>query len=366
VLGPLVAQLSASYNAEAGEAPLNALELLPARLAFSLPRDVPKMREAVRELVAAGLLTRPRLRVLDLGAGLGASTFGLWEALGGAESTTQIEALLCDSDAEALRLAERVAAAWSKAGPAPQVRTRKHTLGQPIPKGPYDVILLGQVLSEDARDADDATRRRRHAELIRSALRELADDGSLIIVEPALRTRTRHLHALRDALVAECTVFAPCLHQQACGALRRPGDWCHEDLPIDLPEWLVPVARSAGLRYQGLTFSYLVLRKDGKTLAAELTRVSGAPTPLRVVSKLLKSKGKTEVFLCGGEAGEFATWLRTSREAAATNAAWDDLGRGDIIAIAGEVPRTGRIGVDTTVSRLQGFATGREQPADAS
>jgi ribosomal protein RSM22 (predicted rRNA methylase) len=274
--------------------------------------------------------------------------------------------LLCDSDAEALRLAERVAAAWSKAGPAPQVRTRKHTLGQPIPKGPYDVILLGQVLSEDARDADDATRRRRHAELIRGALRELADDGSLIIVEPALRTRTRHLHALRDALVAECTVFAPCLHQQACGALRRPGDWCHEDLPIDLPDWLVPVARAAGLRYQGLTFSYLVVRKDGKTLAAELTRVTVAPTPLRVVSKLLKSKGKTEVFLCGGENGEFATWLRTSREAAEPNAVWDELRRGDIVAIAGELPRTGRIGVATTVSRLQGFATGREQPADAS
>ena len=31
--------------------------------------------------------------------------------------------------------------------------------------------------------------------------------------------------------------------------LAREGDWCHEDLPVDLPPWLVPVARADGTGY---------------------------------------------------------------------------------------------------------------------
>src|SRR5690349_2213546 len=79
-LGPLVARLSQAYNEGRGA----TRELLPARLAFSFARDVPKGAGAVRELVAAGLLSAP-LRVLDLGAGLGAMTWGVASALGPGE-----------------------------------------------------------------------------------------------------------------------------------------------------------------------------------------------------------------------------------------------------------------------------------------
>src|SRR3712207_8562489 len=60
------------------------------------------------------------------------------------------------------------------------------------------------------------------------------------------------------------TVFAPCLHAASCPMLAIETEWCHEDLAVDLPPWTVPLARAAGLRWQGLTFSYLVLRKDGR------------------------------------------------------------------------------------------------------
>src|SRR5580700_2681488 len=82
---------------------------------------------------------------------------------------------------------------------------------------------------------------------------------------------TRHSHRVRDAVLSTpatappssrspVTVFAPCLHAAPCPALARDSDWCHEDLDVDLPGWLVPVAKAAGLRHEGLTFSYLVLR----------------------------------------------------------------------------------------------------------
>src|SRR5260370_36833212 len=77
-LAAAVRDLSDAYNTGAF-ARARTKEALAARLLFSFPRDVPKMGAAVRELVAASALElgSRALRVLDVGAGLGASTFGL-------------------------------------------------------------------------------------------------------------------------------------------------------------------------------------------------------------------------------------------------------------------------------------------------
>ncbi len=188
----------------------------------------------------------------------------------------------------------------------------------------------------------DTQRVERHASLVAAWLEENVEDrGSLILVEPALRERTRHLHRVRDALASRhgVTVFAPCLHAAPCPALARETDWCHEDLPVDIPSWLVPVAQAAGLRREGLTFSYLVLRRDGARLADALPLGSGRAR-LRVVSDPMPSKGKREVFVCGelssGDtlvAGR-ARLMRLNRDASAPNAGWDDVARGELLAIA--------------------------------
>src|SRR5436190_23609879 len=98
-LGAAVAALSRTYNdASATAVRASNAQALAARLVFSFVRDAPKACAAVRELVAAGLVTadggaagggggggaggagRP-LCVLDVGAGLGAMTWGLAAAL---------------------------------------------------------------------------------------------------------------------------------------------------------------------------------------------------------------------------------------------------------------------------------------------
>ncbi len=339
-LGPLVARLSEAYNTT-GTAPR---ELLPARLAFSFARDVPKGAGAVRELVALGKLAftegRP-LRVLDLGAGLGATTWGVARALDAAGQRGEIDATWVDADAAALALGQELAKARGDAG---GVRVRVRTIvGREPPRGgpPFDLVLLGQVLSELDPGLGPDARVVQHAAWLRNLLSyRLYPSASLVVIEPALRDRSRHLHAVRDRLLADvaaaredANVFAPCLHAGACPALAAPGDWCHEDLPVDLPAWLAPIARAAGLRWQGLTFSYLVLRKDGATLASR-------GFPLRVISGPIVSKGKRELFLCGlregagAEAGASAGRVRVQRidrHATAENAAWDALGRGDLV-----------------------------------
>jgi len=375
-LAPRLVELSRAYNAQLAGDGANVRVPLDARIAFSFARDVPKGAGAVAALVTAGLLgsSGRTLRVVDLGAGLGAMTWGIARALEAARGPdappVAIEALLVDEDAQALGAAEALAreasAVLGAAAPPLTIRTRKDRLAPGMSLPEADIVVLGQVLSELDVGMDPPARAAKHAALAADLLaRVVAPDGALVVVEPALRDRTRHLHAVRDRLVAEgTTVFAPCLHGLGCPVLANEGDWCHEDLPVDLPHWLVPLARAAGLRFQRATFSHLVLRRDQHRLGDVATRAaSGSPSSgdarprlhLRVISELMRTKGKAEVFACT-EHGERLRLRRLDRDAAtsgpgaAATAAWEGVRRGDVVSLAcdgsetaGPIDERGRI-----------------------
>jgi ribosomal protein RSM22 (predicted rRNA methylase) len=355
-LGPAIKTLSLAYNTAQAEGQRTKLPV-EARIAFSFPRDVPKGAGAVRELVASGALTIPAdrpLRVLDLGAGLGAMTWGLVRALEASGAAGTVEALLVDEDEEVLQKAVAIArAAQKEEGRVRLVlTTERRNVVKDRSFRPYDVVILGQVLSEIDPRAEAASRVESHAALLGDLLEKaVLPDGSLVVVEPALRDRARHLHAVRDRLLERAvgSVFAPCLHARPCPMLPIEGEWCHEDLPIDLPTWVVPLARAAGLRWQGLTFSYLVLRRDGKTLVDRLP--AGPNVRFRAVSDLLRSKGKAELFVCG-EDGERRRIRRLDRDVASeTGVPFDDLRRGDIVTLSSKdgaaIDAGGRVAVGT-------------------
>jgi ribosomal protein RSM22 (predicted rRNA methylase) len=370
-LGARVAELSAAYN-DASLARAGVRDAGAARLGFAFARDVPKGAAAVRELVATRVLRLEggRLRVLDVGAGLGAMTWGLLRALEAAGERGVLQATWLDPDADALDLAseivrERAARESVRDG----IALRLTRVVRPVESisalqdlGRFDVVLVGHALSELDVGAVAQARVDRHSDLLAALLARCVDaHGALVVVEPALRDRTRHLHRVRDVLAAGgATVFAPCLHAAPCPALARDSDWCHEDLPVNLPPWLVPVARTAALRRQGLTFSYLVLRNDGVRLDNVLTRRSGAAS-LRVVSELMRSKGKRDAFLCGelpapDDGARRAARVRATRldrDACAANTAWGQLTRGDLLVVdpAPTLQRP-RIGALSKVSRL--------------
>lgn len=175
-----------------------------------------------------------------------------------------------------------------------------------------------------------------------------------MVVEPALRSRSRHLHQVRDQLREQ--VFAPCPHRSLCPALEKERDWCHEDRAVDLPDWLVPLARAAGLRYQGLTFSYLVLRRDGRSLANTWPR-----TPARLVSSVRRSKGKSEGWFCAGSANDERPALATveclDRDAKA--GPWRALQHGDVVAFDdASVPPARRVAHGGALTVLSSAAGG--------
>jgi len=327
-LASAVRALSGAYNA--GEfARSRASDALAARLSFSFPRDVPKSACAARELAHFGLVALPSdraLRVLDVGAGLGASTWGLARLLALHGARGAIDATMIDEDARALALASRIADARRREGEIEvRVSTRATSARSFSSRERYDVVLVGQSLGEiDARDDAQIS--------LLGALLEgaLERDGSLVVIEPALRDRTRRLHRVRDALAQSgVTIFAPCLHAAPCPMLARETDWCHEDLPIDLPSEVAAIARAAGLRWQGLTFSYLVLRRDGATLRDRV-----APGARRVVSLPIVTKGKSELMFCAGEgsAAAIRRVARLDRDAPKDDDAWTRATRGDVLA----------------------------------
>jgi 2-polyprenyl-3-methyl-5-hydroxy-6-metoxy-1,4-benzoquinol methylase len=317
-LAAAVRALSDAYNGGTFAA-ARSREALSARLLFSFPRDVPKMTCAARELPVTS--TRDTLRVLDVGAGLGASTWGLARWAASRSAAKALDVTMIDDDGGALDLAKKIALARAREGSV-DVRVTTITTNATRTRiaGTFDAILVGQALGEiDERDEGQV-------ELLRGLLdAHLAPDGFLLVIEPALRDRTRRLHRVRDALAKSgVTIFAPCLHDAPCPMLANATEWCHEDLPIDLPDDTAKLARAAGLRWQGLTFSYLVLRKDGVTLRDRVP--AGAR---RAVSLPIVTKGKREFFLCAQGALRRVARLDRDEE---KGDAWSSATRGDVLA----------------------------------
>lgn len=319
-----VARVSRAYTRERGAA--GALRDAPrtaaahaARLRFFLPRDLAKVGlhgvgGPLHDLRASAAIPAARVwRVLDLGAGLGTTSLGVaaFARASGAADVLDVTAL--DDDPRALALFERLAAATAPGGAAEALavpvalRPRPFDLAAPgaearVPEGPFDLVVAGLVLNELFAQAPAAEALARRAALVRALLRRLAPDGVLLVVEPALRETSRALHALRDAALApgppdaapEPTphVLYPCTHTRPCPMLRAERDWCHDELPVALPPPLADVARDAGLRFEGLSFS---------ALALGLRPRAHPPGAVRVVSDVLASKGKREVFVCGAD-----------------------------------------------------------------
>jgi ribosomal protein RSM22 (predicted rRNA methylase) len=340
-LALMVARQSARYRGDAVN--LAHGDSLAARALFWFPRDVHKCALPLHELLAAGAIVDRPLRVLDLGAGLGATSLGAVRALRGRRVVSHITAV--DQDPQALTILKRVAAGAAKAGLLPTVEelvteTRDLSVhGWDRGLGEYDLVLAGLSFVELSRTlGDEHTRAMALASHLETALTHVASGGSLVVIEPATRDEARALQQAREVLLSRGVgVFAPCPHARACPMLASERDWCHEDLAaVSLPPWLVPIAREAGLRWEGLTFSYLTLRRDAVTLANALR---GERVALRLLSPPIVSKGKVEVIVCGDVAGEHASTriMELSRDAKrATGLTLEETTRGDVLVLAPE------------------------------
>jgi ribosomal protein RSM22 (predicted rRNA methylase) len=310
---------------------------LAARAAFFTIADAPKVAVPIAELAARGAIPPRRpLRITDIGAGCGALSLGLVASLANDElGGAMFEFTLIDRDVDALRIAAgalRHLAAAQHTELAITTRVADVTETS-LPSA--DLVLAGTVLNE----LPEAAR----LPLARGALASLADDGALIIVEPALRDTSRALHTLRDQLLAlgpqaAPHVFAPCTRQLApCPMLANAADWCHESRRITWPPHTHELARITHLRDDGLKFSYLTLRK-------QRLRLADAPNAWRVVSEPRAPKGKVELDGCSDAGLVPLRLLRRHRSDA--NRTFERAERGDVV-----VTDATEITADTAVER---------------
>jgi len=281
---------------------------------------------ALAELANAGLmpLSTP-LRVLDVGAGVGAMTFGVAAFLAQrGESDRIIESTLLDNDSAALELAADALVRLPATYPTvkPRIIERDATAVRDLGADQVDLVLAGTLLNELETSA--------RIGVVHRMLKALRPGGAVIIIEPALRETARALHDIRDLIIRQsaAAIFAPCTRTSApCPALADEADWCHEDRPTVLPPRARSISQATGLRDQGLKFAYLTLRER----QSPLVEVPDGAEALRVVSRPQKLKGRRECFACGNRGRVKLRLLKRNRTM--DNRAVDDARRGDVLTV---------------------------------
>lgn len=290
-------------------------KLLGAYLLFYWPVSYAQGRQVFGELSA-----RPR-SVLDLGSGPGPLAFAALDA-GAAEVTA------ADRSRPALDLALKLAA---EAGEALKTRAWDPLKSNDLPEGEFDVISMGHVLNELYGTGEEAIQKR--AELCERILARVKKNGSLLIIEPALRDTSRALLQLRDLLVQrQYAVRAPCMWRGNCPALERGSDWCHAERDWQMPAVVEDLARAAQLHKESLKMSYLLLAPK-----SEAWRELPKGRLFRVVSEPLEGKGRQRFMACGPE-GRTGIALQQKHETKA-NKAFFFLKRGDVLRLDETEPR---------------------------
>jgi ribosomal protein RSM22 (predicted rRNA methylase) len=350
-----VARLSQLLTRERNALPQAYLQdhgLREAYNAYFLPVNARKMRVPLRELALhpSGPLSKERLRILDIGSGPGSALLGVTEFFSEREARPLLEVIALDQVAGNLRAAEEFfIASRDRSGLDATLQTVQADIenAERLLSERFDLILLSNVLNElFSRHHEWIVKR---AALLTSLLNKLlAEDGSCIIIEPALRETSRDMLEVRGELLDRgFHVYSPCLGKGKCPALENPKDWCHEDLAWKPPEIIQEIDRLIGLRKDSLKFSYLVLRKD----ALSLLDVFGKDA-FRVVSEPLVSKGKRELFICGTGGRRLCT--RLDKDATTQNRAFETLKRGDVVRFEGLLDEGKRlkVGKETAVENI--------------
>ena len=270
-----VRRMSDAFTAERVELPGSYLNHPPSRsayLSFFHPqqtlRAMAALEETRRRAGARGLWPAgEKLRVVDLGAGLGAMS---WALLAGGDLPEHVEITLVDHQRSALvdarDLVLRAAAVLRTGLPPPVVRTAVSRLdpwlGRAHREGwRFDVALLGGVLNEMAPPWAKTVRR------VLSLLDGPAPGGGLaLIVEPALPPTARSLMEARDELLGESTTIAPCTHGRACPLLQLRKDWCFTVRPARFAPSVLAMARL--LHHQTDEVRYAFWAASPRTAAA--------------------------------------------------------------------------------------------------
>lgn len=207
--------------------------------------------------------------VLDVGAGTGAATWAIREAIGAADFT-------CLEREEAMiRLGSVLMAEDEVLSGAAWVR---HDLACAPVTQHADLVIASYALNELS------------AEKRAEVLRNLWDcaDKLLLIIEPGTPVGFDQLRTARETLISlGGTVAAPCVHQGACHLPAE--DWCQFTARVARSR-LHKLLKGGDVPYEDEKFSYLAVAK-----------ASVAPAECRILRHPQKEAGRITLRLCTAE-----------------------------------------------------------------
>ncbi|WP_128475929.1 small ribosomal subunit Rsm22 family protein [Halorussus pelagicus] len=221
---------------------------------YHLPDNYAVVQYVVHELAEEGLLDR-RLRVLDVGAGVGGPALGLADYLP-EDAVVEYDAVEPSAAADVF---EHLLADADRNFHAEVHRETAEEFDRPSDR-PYDLVLFANVLNE----LDDP------AAVVRRYLDFLADDGSVVALEPADRETSIGLRQVERAVADEAraaTVFSPTLRLWP-GEFPTDRGWSFDVKPdVAVPGFQRKLDEAAGASGEfvnvDVQFSYSILRPDG-------------------------------------------------------------------------------------------------------
>ncbi len=329
-------QLSDYFTEDRGELLPNYLNdpiLRSGYLLYFLPLNLAKLAHVASSLPS---LLSGKVRILDLASGPGTSSLGFMSVYADLIRKKEMKDVSLDftlidqnyhalQDAKALHDAYRTEIKKTAKGFDSTFTSRTYDLRRPklsrtLGNFKYHYIVISNFLNELS-DRDEML------EVVNDLVKNHLDPvrGRLILIEPALKAPSRSLQWVRDRVIEKgAFVHAPCVHQGICPLnLANQRDWCHFYVSWEAPKFIQKIDKLIGNKNEWLKMSYLVLAPW------ELQKAKTEEGVWRVISNLMRSKGKKELVICG-DRGRYHLH-RQDKDRSPSNFEFDSARRGDFL-----------------------------------
>ncbi|MGA9141049.1 MAG: small ribosomal subunit Rsm22 family protein [Methanocella sp.] len=243
-------------------------------LAYQFPVYFVQFEHILYDMAQEGLL-KNRMKVLDAGTGPGVVPLAIVDFYRRLEGDREgdrardrsVDVFAIEKYEENLEAYTTLVPEFASAGGNVQIEKpfRADLTEKPkIPDG-LDMIVFSNVLNEIAMSMDEK------AEMVMRYVQSMADDGSLVIIEPADKDNSMELRKLVAALMdRDMGVYSPCSFIW-CSRCKPESCWSFEEKEDVVPTSLMKKVAEAEEPYKyinsDIKYSYAILRKDDLTKA---------------------------------------------------------------------------------------------------
>ena len=243
-------------------------------LAYQFPVYFVQFEHILYDMAQEGLL-KNRMKVLDAGTGPGVVPLAIVDFYRRLEGDREgdrardrsVDVFAIEKYEENLEAYTTLVPEFASAGGNVQIEKpfRADLTEKPkIPDG-LDMIVFSNVLNEIAMSMDEK------AEMVMRYVQSMADDGSLVIIEPADKDNSMELRKLVAALMdRDMGVYSPCSFIW-CSRCKPESCWSFEEKEDVVPTSLMKKVAETEEPYKymntDIKYSYTILRKDDLTKA---------------------------------------------------------------------------------------------------